>query len=102
MMVILFRSRLAAAAGHDYTQMLDRMGAHARQFDGFVAVKSFVAEDGERLTVVWWKDADTLEAWAKDAAHRAAKRMGRDTWYQYYEMDVAEIVRVSRFDRGVP
>jgi heme-degrading monooxygenase HmoA len=53
MMVILFRSKLTDTAGDDYVRMADEMEAHARSFPGFVDVKAFEAEDGERLTVVW-------------------------------------------------
>jgi heme-degrading monooxygenase HmoA len=99
MMLILFRSRLTAAAGDDYAAMDEAMTAHARTFAGYVGAKSFKAEDGERLTVVWWEDEATLEAWATDARHRRAQSMGREKWYEYYKMDVAKIVRVSEFAR---
>ena len=99
MMVILFRSKLTAAAGEDYAQMAEEMEAHARTFPGFVDVKAFKAEDGERLTVVWWQDEETLRVWATDARHRVAQQTGRRLWYQYYRMDIAEIVRVRNFDR---
>ena len=99
-MVILFRSRLTPAAGDDYKAMAARMDAHVRTFPGFVDAKFYTGEDGERLTVVWWQDAETLAAWAGDLRHRAAQNEGREKWYDYYKMDVAEIVRVSNFDRS--
>jgi heme-degrading monooxygenase HmoA len=99
MLVILFRSRLTAHAGDDYHRMADAMFARAKTFPGFIDVKSFTADDGERLTVVWWQDEETLKAWAGDNAHRVAQEAGREKWYEYYKMDVAEIVRVSNFVR---
>jgi heme-degrading monooxygenase HmoA len=99
MMLILFRSKLTPTAGDDYARMADEMDAHARTFPGFVDVRSFTADDGERLTVVWWQDEATLRAWATDARHRVAQATGRREWYEYYQMDVAEIVRVSNFTR---
>ena len=99
MLVILFRSKLTGNAGDDYGRMSDAMLAHARTFPGFVDVKSFKADDGERLTVVWWQDEETLKVWATDAKHRVAQQAGRDRWYEYYRMDVAQIVRISNFVR---
>ena len=99
MIVVLFRSKLTEAAGDDYAQLSDEMDAHARTFPGFIDVKAFTAEDGERLTVVWWQDEETLRVWATDARHRAAQQTGRRLWYEYYRMDIAEIVRVKNFDR---
>jgi heme-degrading monooxygenase HmoA len=66
---------------------------------GFVDVKSFKADDGERLTVVWWENEETLRAWREHARHRIAQRTGRERWYEYYKMDVAEVIRTSQFER---
>ena len=100
MMLILFRSKLTDIDREGYGKMAAAMDAHARSFDGFVDAKSFLAEDGERLTVVWWRDEASLKVWAADAKHRVAQERGRERWYEYYKMDVAEIVRVSNFDRS--
>jgi heme-degrading monooxygenase HmoA len=97
MMLILFRSKLLPTAGEDYGTMAAEMEAHARSFDGFVDVKAYLAEDGERLTVVWWQDAESLARWKNDARHRVAQQTGRARWYEYYRMDVAEIVRQTEF-----
>jgi heme-degrading monooxygenase HmoA len=99
MMLILFRSKLVDADREGYARMAEAMDAHARTFDGFIDAKSFLADDGERLTVVWWRDEASLKVWATDARHRVAQERGRERWYEYYRMDVAEIVRVSNFDR---
>ena len=99
MMLIAFRSKLMADAGDDYGAMAAAMEQHARQFAGFVDVKAFKAADGERLTLVWWQDEATLDAWSNDLKHGAAKSLGRAKWYEYYKIDVAKIVRTSNFER---
>jgi heme-degrading monooxygenase HmoA len=105
MIVILFRSRLTEAAGDDYRAMDEEIFALARRADGFEAVKSFRADDGERLTIVWWRDAESLARWRNDPRHRVAQQTGRARWYESYDMEVAEVVRESRFRRppaGIP
>jgi heme-degrading monooxygenase HmoA len=67
---------------------------------GFIDVKAFTAEDGERLTVVWWENEETLKVWREAARHRVAQHTGRERWYEYYKMDVAEIVRSKNFTRA--
>jgi heme-degrading monooxygenase HmoA len=99
MVVILFRSKLTDVAGEDYGRMAQEMDAHARTFPGFIDVKAFKSEDGERLTLVWWQDEETLRAWAKDVRHREAQKLGREKWYQYYKIDVAQVIRSNHFDR---
>ena len=100
MIVILFRSKLTPAAGVDYTQTSDALATYVKTMPGFIDVKSFRAEDGERLTVVWWKDRETLEQWRTDARHISAKQTGRERWYEYYNMEVAEVFRESKFERA--
>jgi heme-degrading monooxygenase HmoA len=100
MIVILFRSKLTASAGADYASMDERMFEKARAARGFIGVKSFRAQDGERLTVVWWKDAESLSRWRNDPEHRVAQESGRARWYEYYDMEVAEVLRESHFVRA--
>ena len=103
MIVVLFRSKLVPTASTDgYDEMAEEMDDLARTMPGFVDVKSFKAEDGERLTVVWWQDEETLRAWREQARHRVAQRTGRERWYEYYKMDVAEVIRTNNFDRARP
>ena len=99
MVVILFRSRLTAAAGTDYTTKSDELENMVRTFDGFVDVRSYTAPDGERLTVVWWRDLESLKKWRNDPTHAAAQGRGRKDWYEFYKLEVAEIVRDSNFQR---
>ena len=100
MIVILFRSKLTASAGDDYARMAEAMDAHARTFKGFVDVKAFKAEDGERLTVVWWEDEESLRGWATDVKHRAAQQLGREKWYEYFKLEIAQIIRTTNFTRA--
>ena len=98
MLVVLFRSKLVAEP-EGYAEMAQEMETLARSMPGFVDVKSYKSEDGERLTIVWWEDEETLRAWRTHARHLVAQQSGRERWYEYYDMDVAEIVRRKRFDR---
>jgi len=100
MLVVLFRSRLTDLAATDgYPEMADEMETIARSMPGFIDVKAFKAEDGERLTVVWWQDEETLKGWREQVRHRIAQRTGREKWYQYYKLEVAEVVRQNTFER---
>ena len=99
MLLILFRSRLTEQAGADYATMDEELEVVARAAPGFVDVKAYTAEDGERLTVVRWRDAESLRAWRENARHREAQRLGRAHWYREYHIEVAELVRESDFSR---
>ncbi len=97
--VILFRSKLTDQAGEDYKAMDAELETLVRQNPGFVDVKSYTAADGERLTVVWWRDEKSLGEWRNLMRHREAQETGRQKWYEYYDMDVASITRSKSFSR---
>jgi len=96
MIVVLFRSKLVNVPD-GYDAMAAEMEALARTMPGFVDVKAFKAEDGERLTVVWWENEETLKGWRENLRHRMAQRLGRERWYEYYKIEVAEVVRKNTF-----
>ena len=98
MLVVLFRSKLVDAPD-GYAEMAQEMLELAKTMPGFIDVKAFTADDGERLTVVWWHDEETLRAWRTNARHLVAQRAGRERWYEYYTLDVAEVKRTKQFTR---
>jgi heme-degrading monooxygenase HmoA len=100
-LVILFRSKLTDDTD-GYQAMAEEMLETARGMPGFIDFKSFRADDGERLSVARWEDAESLRAWREHARHRLAQRIGRERWYEYYDLEVAEVVRTRRFERPAP
>ena len=100
MVIVLFRSRLTPEASNGYAEMAEQMSKLAQAAPGFIAEKGFTAEDGERLTVVWWQDEETLKQWRNDVKHLVAQRTGREKWYEYYKVEVATVTRSNNFERG--
>ncbi len=97
MFVILFQSRLSDEAGEEYYATEDVMRERVRALAGsdLMEVKHYTSEDGERLAVVFWQGAETLEKWRNDPEHVVAQQMGREKWYTSYELTVAEVLRTS-------
>ncbi|HVP61286.1 MAG TPA: antibiotic biosynthesis monooxygenase [Myxococcaceae bacterium] len=100
MVVILFRSRLTSEAGQDYQDLDTELEHLVLGEPGYLSHKSYLATDGERLTLVWFRDQESLRSWKMHPRHLEAQRRGRERWYDFYEMDVAEVVRSSRFLRS--
>jgi heme-degrading monooxygenase HmoA len=98
MLVVLFRSKLVSEP-EGYAEMAQEMLDAAKGMPGFIDVKSFKADDGERLTLVWWQDEETLRGWRTHARHLVAQQAGRERWYEYYDLDVAEVIRSKHFTR---
>jgi heme-degrading monooxygenase HmoA len=42
---------------------------------------------------------ETLKSWTDDTRHVIAQRLGREKWYEYFKVEVAEVARSYGFDR---
>ena len=97
--VTVFRSRLRPDAGESYEHTADDMEKYAREMPGFVDFKTFVAPDGERVSLVVFASREAHDAWRDDPRHRAAQARGRADWYSEYSIQVCELVALREFKR---
>lgn len=98
MIVTVFRSRLNPEVQEEYQQWAARMSELARTIPGYVSHKGFVAQDGERVTIVEFESEEGLRAWARHPEHVEAKQKGRNSFFSEYRV---QICRVDS-DRGFP
>ena len=96
--VIIFRNRLRPGIEDEYGATGERMYALGSAMPGFLSSKDFVAEDGERLTIVEFESDETLAAWRNHPEHQRAQASGRERWYAEYHIQICEVLRSSDFD----
>ncbi len=97
--VTVFRSRLRPESGAEYHETAERMLELARSMPGFVDFKAFVADDGERVSIITFASMEAHRAWRDHPDHRAAQRKGRERFYATYDISVSEVVGESHFER---
>jgi len=88
--VTVFRSRLRDGVEGEYEPLAEEMSRIASSMTGFIDQKFYVAPDGERVTVVRFVDEASHRAWARHPEHLRAQRRGRDEFYSWYDISVAE------------
>lgn len=91
--VTIFRSRLKPGIDEEYGELADEISALAREQPGYVDHKTFVAEDGERVTIATFADEASQRAWREHPRHREAQRLGRERFYETYSLQVAAVIR---------
>ena len=72
--------------------------ALAKTMPGYISHKSFVADDGERVTIVEFADEQSQRVWATNLQHVEAKKKGRADFYTEYKLQICTVVRESVFD----
>lgn len=99
MIVTVFRSRVKPEVQQEYLQWVARMNALAKEMPGYVSHKGFVAEDGERVTIVEFDSETAHRAWAVHPEHVAAQKKGRQDFYLEYRIQVCQVQRENAFPK---
>jgi len=100
MFLVVFRNRKRADIDPAaYAAEADLMEAMAREQPGFIAFKSYVADDGEVIALSEWVDENAALGWRRVAEHSAAQSRGRSDYYEDYTLFACMHPRVHRFSR---
>ena len=101
MYLVVFRSR--KRPGHDaagYARDAQAMVDLARAQPGFLAVKTYAAEDGETVTISEWESEAAAKAWRTHREHAPVQREGRTSYYESYTMFTCSDPKVTHFPSG--
>jgi heme-degrading monooxygenase HmoA/diadenosine tetraphosphate (Ap4A) HIT family hydrolase len=82
--------------GDGYSETAARMLALATKQTGFLGVDSARSEVG--ITVSYWRDLDSIQAWRNEAEHTEARKRGRESWYSAFSVRIALVDRA--YGRG--
>jgi len=93
MIVTVFRSRLRAGAHEEYEPMAKHMSELAKAIPGYISHKGFVAQDGERVTIVEFESEEALREWRIHPEHAKAKKRGIVSFFSDYRFQICTVVR---------
>jgi heme-degrading monooxygenase HmoA len=93
MIVTVFRSRLNPGTQDEYGPMAKRMSELVRGIPGYISHKGFVADDGERVTIVEFETEEALREWRIHPEHATAKRRAIESFYAEYKVQICSVIR---------
>jgi heme-degrading monooxygenase HmoA len=93
MIVVVFRKRMNPDVQDEYGPMAERMNELARTVPGYISHKGFVADDGERVTVVEFETEEALQKWRIDPEHRMAKKRGVESFFSEFKYQICNVIR---------
>src|SRR5581483_230923 len=91
MVVTVFRSRLMPGVQEEYVALVGRMMQLAASMPGYISHKGFLAEDGERVTIVEFESEEAQRAWRMHPEHLEAKKKGRADFYLEYRVQICNV-----------
>ena len=94
---VIFTAQRSLSGDDIYDITADRMVLLARRQPGFLGVESVRGDDGIGITVSYWVDCDAIANWRHQAEHLAAQALGRQEFYDWYRVRIAEVVAERTF-----
>ena len=94
---VIFTAQRSLSGDDIYDITADRMVLLARHQPGFLGVESVRGDDGIGITVSYWVDRDAIGNWRQQAEHLAAQALGRQEFYDWYRVRIAEVVAERAF-----
>ena len=94
---VIFTAQRSLSGDDIYDITADRMVLLARRQPGFLGVESVRGDDGIGITVSYWVDRDAIANWRQQAEHLTAQALGRQEFYDWYRVRVAEVVAERTF-----
>ena len=96
---VIFVSQRTADDDAGYAEAATAMDALAAAQPGYRGLHSARDADGLGITVSYWADAASARAWRDHADHAAIRALGRERWYRYFEVIVADVTRDYAWNR---
>jgi heme-degrading monooxygenase HmoA len=89
-------SSLLSEQDEGYAETAQRMLMLAETQPGFLGVDC-AREQRFGITVSYWRDLESIEAWKRQAEHREAQNMGKQRWYREFRVLVSRVERAYEF-----
>ncbi len=93
---VIFTS-LRTPGDDGYAAMAAAMEALAAEQPGFLGLET--AREQVGITVAYFADPELIAAWRENLRHKAAQKLGRERWYEAYQVRVARVERAYGFER---
>jgi len=90
---VVFTSINASVDHTEHVEMYARLVQRASTYEGYIGIEPARNSDGTGVAAVYFKDQESIGAWAKDPEHQVAKRKGREIWYAHYMIRICKVER---------
>jgi heme-degrading monooxygenase HmoA len=83
-----------------YGETADRMEERVQEIPGFLGMDAARTPGGLGITVGYFRDLAAIEEWRTNMEHLAAKKYGREHWYERYSIHIAKVEHSHGFERA--
>ena len=104
MIAVIFEVTLDPVRGARYFDLAAGLREELAEVDGFLSIERFqsLSEDDKFVSLSFWRDRESVEAWYRRPNHKAAQGEGRAGIFKDYRIRVAEVFRDYDLAAGRP
>lgn len=95
------RSRLMPGVQDEYGLMAKQMIELVRCMPGYISHEGFVAEDGERVTLVEFESQEALNEWKVHPRHLEAKRLGFTRFFSSFQYQICDVAHAASWESKI-
>lgn len=89
---VIFTS-IRTGVAEDYKLTAERMIELGSKEEGFLGIESLRDEQGNGITVSYWRSLEDIKRWKSNTEHLEAQANGRKKWYSAYKTRIAKVER---------
>jgi heme-degrading monooxygenase HmoA len=95
MIAVIFEVWPAEGQRQAYLDIAASLKPRLAEIDGFISVERFesLAEPGKLLSLSFWRDEASVQAWRNVEQHRLAQAAGRGGIFKDYRLRIAGVIR---------
>ncbi|MGY2060512.1 antibiotic biosynthesis monooxygenase family protein [Nocardia gipuzkoensis] len=98
---VIITTQLRGEETSDYQEMATRMVELGTSRPGYLGRQGMSDGQGRDLSIIYYRDEESIRAWKADVEHLEAQRLGKQRWYQSYTVEVARVERGYSFSREI-
>jgi heme-degrading monooxygenase HmoA len=95
MIAVIFEVRPHADGRQEYLDLAAGLRPLLEGVDGFISIERFqsLTDPGKLLSLSFWRDEQSVQAWRQLEPHRVAQAKGRASVFEDYRLRVAGVLR---------
>lgn len=95
MLAVIFEVEAKPGLQQDYLDLAGELRQLLAEQPGFISIERFqsLTQQGKILSLSFWQDEASVQAWRQRDEHRRAQTAGREEVFSHYRLRAAQVLR---------
>ena len=90
---VIFKTKRKLPIPDEYTDLNAKLAELVKGVEGFLRIESVGDEEGNGVSISYWESLEAIKNWKANSLHLEAQAKGKESWYEYYKVEICEVLR---------